>query len=353
MLSRCASSYALVLTNPLAAIGLSPCIPDSQSAPSFKTESRTRFEFTIGTNGSGGCAVWPMRMLANDDLVNGPTSYCKIISTTSAYASLGAQFATASNFPTGFPPAGTTNIIATTSLFTQQSFSAPGERTARLVGSGVRFGYTGPVTSQKGMVTVLRNPRPTDILTANMDDLNEILSNQDAVRIPVRDLSADGMNGVAYRPLSTADVAITDAPLGPVAISATTSVPARLGYVVLVTGATPGDVWVCDAVSFFECYGAKLPLTSSEGDPVGQAATMAAVQAVSPSMDPRVNHGRTFYAAEAQVRAGSGQSVPGGSMARRFGSAVVRGARRVGARGIIGGVVTAASLANHFLNPGR
>lgn len=310
VLSPCAAMYAAALTDPHAIIGRLPCIPDALSAPSFKFATRSRFEFTIGSANTGGLAVWPMRMLCNNQVVNGATLYAKILATNSAYASTGAQFALNDQFLGA--PAGVNLIDSTTSLFTQSDFASPFNRSARLVGSGVRIGYTGAVTNQRGTITFLRNSQPTSVLTNTFDDLNELLSQQDVVRINIRDMSADNANAVCYRPLLANDFSPIHQPLGLInlGLGAGTTM-GRLGYVVLVTGGTPGDVYTADVVSFYETYGDKLPTTPSDADPVGHSSVVSSLAANSPSVNPAEHYAQILGRAARAVVSASGQSLPG------------------------------------------
>lgn len=308
-MSNCAMAYLAALTDPHSVIGHLPCIPDAIAQPSFKISARSRFEFVIGQTGVGGVAVWPMRLLANDDLVQGGNSFSKIMGTTAAYNSNSAAYATVASFPTATPPAGVTNYTATTSLFRQVDFQSPVNRSARLVGSGIRVGYTGPVTSQKGTVTFMRNPLNTNVLTTSIDDLNEILTNQDAVRINVRDMRDDNSNGVAYRPLSLADLATVTTPTGVVPLGDATSVASRLGYIVHVTGGQPGDVYTGDVVAFFETYGTSLPLTQSDSDQAGAGAAQAAVSGQPLTATPQTVFAQAARRAAQILGSSSGPSV--------------------------------------------
>lgn len=311
VLSPCARLYAHALSHPHGILGATPCIPDALAAPSFRFAVRSRFEFVIGTQNAGGVAVWPFRTLANDPLIVNTQTYYKIAATSAAYAQGNANFATIDQYPTATPVVGVTAVNSTTSLFTQNDFSAATTRAARLVGSGIKVGYTGAVTNQRGTITFIRNAQTTRTFTGNFDDLNEMLSQQDVVRINIRDMDADNNNGVCYRPLTHLDFAYTPNPLGPVALNdgGAAAIQNRLGYVVLVQGGTPGDVYTADVVSFFETTGSQLPLAPADADPTGQAAVAAALAAGSQSANPMLQAAQTVQRAAAHVLRSSGPSL--------------------------------------------
>lgn len=317
-LSTCARLYLAASTDPHSILDRHPCIPDSLAAPSFKFAVRSRFEFAVGTAGVAGVAVWPFRMLANNRLENtGPDPdvyFSKIMVTNAGFTgtNLGLLTSSASyTFP--IPPPGVTPVDSTTSIFSQADFSAPFTRSARLVGSGIRVGYTGSVTDQRGTILFARNPQATSTLTTSFDDLNELLQYQGVTRIMVRDMTSDGSNGVTYKAVSNVDFNPITSPLGVVAL---TSPPEatnnRLGYVVLVTGATPGAIFTGDVVTFFEAYGAQLPLTPSEADVSGHAAAMAAVSSAPPNAIPQSLHAQALASAVRGLASVSGRGLRAG-----------------------------------------
>jgi len=314
-MSRCAKLYAIALTDPHALLGEAVCIPDSLAQPSFKFVSRMRFEFEIGAAGMGGVAVWPMRMLANAACIdpdNGLTFYTASV-TKGSYGVTNLGFASAEHYTTGYGPTpGTENIASTTSMFSQADFGVATLRSARLVGSGIKIGYTGAVTNQKGTVMLYRNPVPSSNITIGDDEYQEILQSQDAIRINVRDMDTRNNNGVCFRPLLGTDYSPITAPLAPRNLdpaSAPQGMSNRMGYVAFVTGGTPTDTYTVDAVAIFECYGKALPLTKSEGDAPGFAAVASAVASAPPTPNPGVNAAQIMQTAMKHVSAASGQLV--------------------------------------------
>lgn len=305
----CARLYAGVLTNPLGMIGHQPCIPDSMAAPSFKYSSRLRTSFTIGTSQVGGVAVWPHSLGVTGQLTanNGaPYDLPKVRCTTSTYGEDGAQFARSYGVPVGTQYAGTINNNACSSMFSATDFTNR-SRSLRLVGSGLRVTYTGSVTDQRGTVYYIRNPTATCSLPDTFDNIDEIASSQDVVRANVRDMSARGTNGVAYRPLASNDTSMVSEPYSSDNLLRIDTVPARLGYVVMVVGATPGTSFDIDVISFFEAYGASLPLTPSEADPVGISVVRAAVSPAPRTSDTNVQYADVLIRALKQLAAASGK----------------------------------------------
>lgn len=255
--------------------------------------------------------MWPFRMLANNPVVLGGLTLYKIAATTAAYAGGNAGFASNDSFATGSPAAGISAVNSTTSLFTQNDFSESTTRAARLVGSGIKIGYTGAVTNQRGTITFVRNAQMSSVLSSNFDDLNELLSQQDVVRINIRDMDADNNNGVCYRPLSPDDFAYLPNPMAVTTFqnSGNQGIANRLGYVVLVQGGTPGDVYTADVVTFFESTGSQLPLAPADADPLGQSAVAAALAAGSQSANPVNQAAQTVQRAAMHVLRSSGPSL--------------------------------------------
>lgn len=316
-ISNCARGYALALTDPHRVLGRSICIPDSLAQPSFKFSVRSRFEFQIGTAGCGGIAVWPMRMLSATGSVVDTQTCWTIASTTSAYPSTAINFALGDRYAS-LPP-GLVNVTATTSLFSQADFAPPNTRSARLVASGVRVGYTGAVTNQQGTITLIRNPTATSALSSDIDTLQELLTTQDAVRINVRDMLGDNSTGVGYRALVADDYSAVNQPLGTDALNNLTSVSSRLGYVVFVSSATPGTSFTCDIATLFEAYGRSLPLTKSEGDAAGFASVASAVSSTPVSASPDFRSAQILSTAMRNLLGQSGQYV------RQYGPQIARG----------------------------
>lgn len=310
-IAKCAAMYARALTDPHSLLGQSPCIPDSLSAPSFKFSSRTRSQFVIGTLGTGGLAVWPLLTAASDPVrtADGLGEYFKVATTTANYAQPDARFAGAQLYTLAAPPEGVLNVNATTSLFTALDFALARQRSIRLVGSGVKVSYSGSVVDQRGTITFIRNPVARSFLPSSFDDVSELLTSQDAVRIPLRDMAADSMNGVAYRPLLVTDAQPSFAPFETSSLGAQLTMGSRLGYAVLVNGGTPGVTFEIDVVSYFEAYGAALPVTASDSDPIGHASVMSSLSATPMSANPRETHGTVFARLAQNVLRTSGRGL--------------------------------------------
>jgi len=338
-ISVCALAYAAARTDPHSLLGKPnlPCIPDGASQPSFKFSARTRFEFVIGTAGAGGVACWPWRHAANNQISvpTFPASYVAMSAarTTAAYASTGAQFGAVPFIDTAAPPVGVVPVFTSNSLFRAvdlgNDLAAPiggmGTRGLRLVGSAIRIGYTGAVTDQKGTLTLIRNPNATANVTVDSDDLSELLDNNTAVRLNVRDMMAENANGVSYAPILLTDTSYVTPPF-----SATNILPGtpqlneqaavnRLGYLALITGGTPGSVFTVDYLSFFEATGTQLPLTASEADPLGFMSVSSAHASTVPSADPRTSMREVLRLAAKSVLNGSG------ALLRHAGTEILRG----------------------------
>lgn len=326
MLSPCAIAYAIARTDPHALLGAVslPCIPDGLAPGSFKFASRTRFEFTIGVNGCGGAAFWPGRHAANNALTvppaagpAGTVAQCAAC-TDANYALTTANFGA---FPWLNPaalPTGVVPIASSNSLFRADDFGnaavdpndAP--RGLRLVGSAVRIGYTGSVVDQRGTLTLYRNPEATANVVPSNDQLAEMLDNNMAVRLNVKDMSSDNANSVSFAPVILTDTSFVGAPYahsqlvradGTLTVSAMSN---RLAYWAFITGATPGTTYTADYVSFFEATGSKLPLTRGDSDPYGFAAVAAAHGATRPDHDPRRSLREVIAAAGRSLARGSG-----------------------------------------------
>lgn len=280
----CARAYALALSNPHALLGYpAPCLPDSLATPSFRYYTRSRGEFTVGTLGAGGVAVWPLRCAVNGLLSDGANNCYQIAVTTSAYALNTAAFASVDRGVV----AGVDGTVSPASMFNAAYFgntAGGSNRALRLVGSGIRVSYTGSVTNQAGTITFIRNPVSSNVLNVNFDQLAELLNQGDAVRIPIRDLAADDDNGVAYAPRGTPDFSQVVDPLSSALLQAGNAsiLPNRLGYVVYVSGCTPGTVFSTDVVSWYESYGAGLPLTATDVTTGSEAAIAATSVATVP-----------------------------------------------------------------------
>jgi len=300
----CARSYALALSNPHALLGYpAPCIPDSLATPSFRYYTRSRSEFTVGTLGAGGAAVWPYRCGVNGALSDGANNCYQIAATTSAYAVNNASFASVDRGVV----AGVDGTISPASMFTPAFFgntAGGSNRALRLVGSGVKVSYTGSVTNQAGTITFIRNPAASNTLNVNLDQLAELLNQGDAIRIPIRDLAADDDNGVAYAPRTPDDAAQTPDPMSAsrLQVGNASILTNRLGYAVFVSGCTPGTVFSIDVVSWFEAYGPGLPLTTTDVVTGTEAAIAAtSVTAVPLSAQPSASGAATMRALSAKI----------------------------------------------------
>lgn len=303
--------YAAVLTDPLSLLGQQPCIPDANAIPSFKYSSRLRTTFTVGTSSVGGVAVWPHMLGVNGPII-GPIGafnyeFPKVRCTTAEYAATNALFGRVYAMIEGTTVPGTVNNNAFSSLFTKTDF-VNRSRSLRLVGSGIRITYTGSLTDQRGTVYFVRNPTASPVLPDTFDNVDELLASQAVVRTNVRNLSPNGTNGTTYLPLSERDSNMIAEPYSDANLAQVDGVPTRLGYMIMVTGATPGTGYDIDVISYFEAYGTSLPLTQSESDPGGTGAVRAAVAANSTSSDVQTSHASTIAGAMLQLAYASGKA---------------------------------------------
>lgn len=304
--------YAAVLTDPLSLLGQQPCIPDANAIPSFKYSSRLRTTFTVGSSSVGGVAVWPHMLGVNGPVIasvdGAPFEFPKVRCTTAEYSASNALFGRQYAMNEGTTVPGTVNNNACSSLFTKADF-VNRSRSLRLVGSGIRVTYTGSLTDQRGTVYFVRNPTASYILPDTFDNVDELLASQAVVRTNVRNLSPNGTNGTTYLPLSERDSYMVAEPYSDSNLAQAEAVAARLGYVIMVTGGTPGTGYDIDVISYFEAYGTSLPLTQSESDPNGTGAVRASVAANSTSSDVQAAHASTIAGAMLQLAYASGKAV--------------------------------------------
>lgn len=88
-MTPCAMDYFKALYNPFD-LGINPCIPGLFPLPSQKFCVRTRGTFQVGSDGYGGIAFWPWRMLSRSQIRWNAASWLPaVVSTTNTFTVAG------------------------------------------------------------------------------------------------------------------------------------------------------------------------------------------------------------------------------------------------------------------------
>lgn len=287
-LTPCALDYFRALYNPFD-LNLNPCIPGITPTPSMKFKSMARGTFQVGTQGVGGVAFWPFRMISKTNLTNNVANvqYPAIIATNNTYAGADYSFTNANSIPLPTPGdlaayVGTTSIFDAVSLggysggaFTQSN------RTAKLVGAGIRVQYVDKVLDMSGDFITWRNPNPTTQVAGTVDTVADLLSNNAASMERV----SERWTGVSYIPILETDLGGVAEP-GLATVSMVGGVGGRLAAGVFIANAQPGQRFAFEAVAYFEIAGTGIASTASHSDPHALGAILSInTPIVIPDMD--------------------------------------------------------------------
>jgi hypothetical protein len=152
-LSVCAQKYAVALTDPFAPEALQSCIPSMPSVPSHKVHAILRTDGAIGTQGIGFVAI--MHCVSKD----APHLYytdATFVGTTAI------TYAAASGLQIGYLsglPYDNATLVSGVNL------------QARIVGSGVKFEYTGTTLNESGLVYALHAPNHESLNNSSIPGL--------------------------------------------------------------------------------------------------------------------------------------------------------------------------------------
>lgn len=277
-MTKCGAEYFRAIHNPFS-LRVMPCVPSLIPLPSHKISVITRGDFQVGTNGNGGIAFWPHRMLSKT-LAPQNTAVPNLVTPAVVTSTAGIQYVdypilndsivdTASNDRVLFP--------GQTSLFNYTDFLNT-SRQAKLVGAGIRVYYEDKALDRKGSFIVWRNNQASIQRNLTNDGLTELLNNGTAAKLQISEARAVS---VSYMPIIETDLTTTYTTTGVNWLtSSTASVANRLACAILVSKAAADTTYAFEAVAYFEVYGDNLPLTASHSDVVAVSQTIGAGTAV-------------------------------------------------------------------------
>jgi len=234
--------------------GKYPCIPDIIALPSYKFSTRIRSTMLIGTVGDGWAAVRPF--VPVNDQINGQM-------TTNLYAVGGYNPAA---------PVGVQNLT-NDSPFTTADVKG---MEFRVVGCGIKCTFSGSEFQRGGSIVLHRAPTNENITVPST--AADLLRIRTTTQAPAK----RAYETVCYRPSDQTQLSyIPFDPLIAPAINQT--------LLILVTGATPGQSWYLEIITFWESIGNRQNPTPSHSDPNGMAAINSALAQSGVSNDTPEN----------------------------------------------------------------
>lgn len=269
--SECGFQYLRAIANPFADFGGEfPCIPTTSRA-SQKIRSFLRGNFFIGQQGVGGVAFWPHRMLfSNLNTAGNLTARC-VQSTLAAYNFPDFGFLNSSAYNGGIE-IGTVNQTGN-SIYNTQAFNpAIEDRSARLVGCGIRVRTSGRLADTNGDMICYRNQNATSTVNANQDTIAQLSQVQTTTWDPV---TISGWSQVTYRPVVEDDLQWTVSPADADFSQANITRTQRLAGGIFVQG-TPGDRFTFEVVAYFEVSGSRIPETNNHANPADTQKILSA-----------------------------------------------------------------------------
>lgn len=310
-IAACSRHYGQALLNPFSLPpGQEVCFPGSMTQPSQKLRVRTFGEFSVGAQGTGGVAVWPFRMLAQDVYLSAGAYFPAVITTNATYSIV----------PDGdfsFANSGARGVSTTmqyyggySSPYTTAQYGLASGRAVRLVGCGLRVQYTGKVLDGAGTYITYRNPYPTAGIPDSRDSIQDLM----AIASSAQERVTNEAVYACYQPVIESDTFFHTEPMqvtaDALAVGASSSSVNRFGQGVFIKGATAGDKFSYEVIAYFEVIGSSIPVTSSHSDPTGAAAVAHAAShqraTTVPSVQPIIElAGNAIRAAAPALKRGA------------------------------------------------
>lgn len=278
-MTKCGAEYFRAVHDPFS-LKVMPCVPSLIPLPSHKISVLTRGDFQVGSNGNGGVAFWPYRMLSKT-LAPLTTADLTVVTPAVVTSQPGIPYA---DYPflndSSFNPAVSLDRVGypgQTSLFNYPDFLNT-SRQAKLVGAGIRVYYEDKAFERKGSFIVWRNNQALPSRTINNDGITELLNNGTAAKLQIADSRAVS---VSYMPQIETDLQTTFSNSATSWIpNNSNSVANRLACAILVSKAGADTTYAFEAVAYFEVYGDNLPLTASHSDVIAVSQALGAGTAV-------------------------------------------------------------------------
>jgi len=282
-LTPCGLDYFRALNMPFSP-NLNPCIPSAMPLPSQKYRVTSRGTFRTNAAGAACIALWPFRALASDLIpAPGGNSAPFVLATDSTTTVTPANYDVLNQAigNTGAAPwTGCTLYPGATSPFNQAFFAGGSGRSVKLVASGLRIRYTGPIVSMGGRLIAWRNPLLTGTVAATQDSIASFLALNSAATARITDQWFE----LTYRPVAELDLAPVSEPGVPNLYTAPggSVINNRLALAFMVED-LPSNSFEFEAIAYFEATGPGLSTTASHADPVALATVMSATPT---SVDP-------------------------------------------------------------------
>lgn len=263
-MTPCGRDYFRALNFPFD-LNLAPCIPAAMPLPSQKFVTTSRGSFRTNAAGAGGIALFPARGFCSDLQTSAGAFAPFIIGTNPAWPGSNVDYSFLNQ------SVGTSGVGVWTGLdlyagaaspYVSAAFGVGTARSMKVVASGLRIRYTGPIVNMGGRVISWRNPQNTAQVAATQDGIQQFLANNAAAT----SRTTDQWFELNYRPIIEADLAPIDQPGNPAHYGNNSLITNRLALAFLVED-LPSSSFEFEAVAYYEATGPGIPTTPSHADP--------------------------------------------------------------------------------------
>lgn len=306
-MTPCGRDYFRALNFPFD-LNLAPCIPAAMPLPSQKFTTTSRGSFRTNPSGAGGIALFPLRGFCSDLQTSAGAFAPYVIGTNPAWPGTNTDYSFLNQ------SVGTSGVGVWTGMdlyagaaspYVSAAFGVGTARSLKLVASGLRIRYTGPIVNMGGRVISWRNPQNTAQVAATQDGIQQFLANNSAAT----SRTTDQWFELNYRPIIESDLAPTDQPGNPAHYGNNSVITNRLALAFLVED-LPSSSFEFEAVAYYEATGPGIPTTPSHADPQTLSMVLSATP-VRVDPDPNTARASAFRQMIDTVRQAGYQGVQG------------------------------------------